>query len=65
MPIYSYHCPVCNVERTGLFKLGAPAPKCENTDAHRPPQEAPEMVKQLSTPGFQVNGKGAYTNRSF
>lgn len=65
MPIYSYACPQCGVERTGLFKVDAPAPRCDSAVHLVPAQDAPEMVKQLSTPGFQVNGKGAYSNRSY
>lgn len=65
MPIYTYACPVCNVERTGLFRLSDPPPHCNNSDAHGAQQEPPEMVKQLAAPGFQVRGEGAYTNRAF
>lgn len=63
MPIYCFVCPVCNVERTGLFKLDADAPRCDAPAHLVPAQDPPVMVKQLSAPGFQVNGAGAYTNR--
>jgi predicted nucleic acid-binding Zn ribbon protein len=62
MPIYTYRCPICQAERTGLFRLSDPAPACTRHPTSTAP---PIMVKTPSAPGFQVNGPGAYSTRSY
>lgn len=60
MPFYQYACPVCNVERTVLSKVGAPAPACDNADAHK--GEVVVMEKQITAPSFVLHGIGVYKN---
>ena len=55
MPLYQYACATCNVEMTKLQKVGDAAPACPQDEAHG------IMAKQLTAPGFAINGEGVYS----
>ncbi len=53
MPIYEYHCPLCNVSFEKLMKLGAATPPCISCGSSNP-------RKLVSAGSFVLKGGGWY-----
>jgi hypothetical protein len=65
MPWYSSRCPACGRERSGVFKVGAEARRCDAAVHLVPAQDRPVMMKKLVAPGFRVGGVGVCSGKVY
>lgn len=63
MPVYVYKCPVCQQVKEVLQRLTDPAPHCRHVfpDGNQVKTPGCSMEKQLTAPGFAINGEGVYS----